>query len=40
MVKVPTGGKKKKLKHSIAVIEDTVASMSPPTVAITRIATR
>ena len=40
MVNVPMGGRKKKLKHSIATTEDTVASRSPPTVAITRIATR
>ena len=40
MVNVPMGGKKKKLKHNIAAMEDAVASISPPTVAITRIATR
>jgi hypothetical protein len=39
-VNVPTGGKKKKLKHSIATTEAIADSVSPQAVATRRIATR
>lgn len=40
MVSVPMGGKKNKLKHSIAATEAMVDSTKPPLVAMRRIATR
>src|SRR5579864_1990298 len=40
MVKVPIGGKKKKLKHSTATMEPAIDSTSPHRAAINRMATR
>jgi hypothetical protein len=40
MVRVPTGGKKKKLKHSMLVIEAKIAWSRPQRVAIPRVASR
>ena len=40
IVKVPTGGRKKKLKHSIPATEETIASSSPHSVAMPRIANK
>ena len=40
MVQVPTGGRKKKLKHANARTEATVASAMPHPVAMNRIETR
>jgi hypothetical protein len=40
MVNCPTGGKKKKLKHSMATTEATTASMSPHAVAIANTPSR
>ncbi len=40
MVNVPTGGRKKKLRHSIATTEAIVDSRMPHTVAMVRIASK
>ena len=40
MVNVPTGGRKKKLKHSIATTDAIVDSKMPQAVAMVRIASR
>src|SRR6202795_471393 len=40
MLKVPTGGKKKKLKHNTAKTEAVIDSTSPHLAAMNRIATR
>ena len=40
MVKVKSGGRKKKLKHSTPAMEATMASSKPHAVAIARVASR